>query len=317
MAEIKVILTDINGAETEAENIESIELMRDSSAPCDALRLTFFSETPMEETEKAEVEINGEKVFFGYCDSQRETLDKNGMKCFIYARSSACLLLDNEAFPQSYFKPTASALYAVNARRFGFINLLPENSSEFEYSVFKGASCYGAINDFVSASSGKNICVTPYNELCVPEGKPFSLNKEDVISERRIISRGEGISEIGYKLKGNEKYIRHIKSRFLENKKIRRSRLRNISAMPEWQRENSLVNSLRNACENYYSYEIELEGFHPLGLYDKAEYISEKFGNLSGCFVSSVNLMQNKNIKKTRLTLNRRIEPEAVRYVAE
>lgn len=63
---------------------------------------------------------NNKLIFNGYCDCQRTTADERGFETYIYARSSACLLVDNDAFAYTYNRPSAQSLFDAYAKPFGF-----------------------------------------------------------------------------------------------------------------------------------------------------------------------------------------------------
>lgn len=111
---------DTEEKEIAVSNVLSYELSKDEDAACHGLRLYFISKVPLPELFMLRAKNNGTIVFNGYVDTQRETSDEKGTVCFVFARSTACVLLDNEAKPQVYFKPTAEALFLSNAKGLGF-----------------------------------------------------------------------------------------------------------------------------------------------------------------------------------------------------
>lgn len=311
-------LQDINGNRFDVSNVISFELTSEAGAACDGLRLSFIPEGSIAEICAVRAYSNGEPVFNGFCDSQKFTTDKSGRRCFIYARSSAALLVDNEALPRQYAGPTARQLWLSNAREFGFACGLPEVYTENTYMVSKGTSCYGAINDFVFALYGTPVYATPDNVL-----KAYALSESvkrldgyNVISLSHIIDRSEPISLIDYKINSSDSYSYHFKSDFADKMGIRRRRLYNLSSLPLWQREITIEKKLAQALTDYYSVQAVIAGECDLRLFDRVELCFNEGGTYEAFFVSEKTVSKNESGEKTTLVLKKNIDGELINYVA-
>ncbi len=311
-------VTDINGETTHITDIVSFELSRSVDTACDGLRLNFVSKNLLDEVVKVAVYDGGQLVFNGYADTQRESADKNGWAVFIYARSSACLLTDNEAKPVTYTCPSAFSLYYQNARQFGFECDFPYLYCDYDYQVGKGVSCYGAINDFVCGITGYNIDVDPY--VVIKLASPNTLAKLDkncVMSEKRSINRGDLITCIDYKATGDNAYDHHLKSRYLEQRQINKRQKINLSTLPDWQKEFTVKNRLYSLCKDYYTIELMLRGYHHLDLYNKVEYDSARFGRCEDYYVSKIVVKNSDDGCVTKITLNKNIDMQEINYVVK
>lgn len=318
MAELTIRLYDLNNDEIVVNSIEFFELTRDVDAVCDGLRTWILSSKSLPEINRVRAYLNGEIVFNGYADTQRESVSENGYKCFIYARSTGCILLDNDAVPFTYNKPCIDTLFVENARQFGFKSLLPKLTSEAQYQVGRGVSCYGAMNDFVYGITGKNIVIDCDNNLSIAtDVDTVNLNSFDVLTERRSINRGDVISRIDYKNDNVSDYIYHMKSRFFEEKGIQRAVKLNYSSYPGWQKELTILNRLRKTADDYYKYHFDVDGFHIFKLYDNVKYFSDYLGELEDCYISSCRITLDKNGERTSLTLNKKIDLKEISYVAK
>lgn len=317
MALLKFIAMDINSVEVRIDEVISYELSRDSDAACDGLRLSFATQGPINELKTIKAFNGDELIFNGIVDSQTDSVSSNGMDCFIYARSTASILLDNEAEPMSYYCPSTESLFIKNVRDFGFKNKLPLHSIELNYLVGKGVSCYGAINNFVKGITGRNIVVNPNDELILPLGEgEIDFNKLEIISEKRTVSRGKLLSQIDYKIDGDLKYSHHIKSRFLEKNGIVASKKINLTTLPVWQREGVAKNTIMTNAEDYYKIEAVVSGCVSPQLYDSAVG-KTNFGELDGYYVTGVCIILDNKGERTRLSLCKRIELEEINYVVE
>ena len=318
MAELTVILTSPDGKKYIVDELTSLEFLSDTDAACDGLKLTYLCGSEPFEVNAVELYSDGKKVFFGYCDKQRYRIVGEDFSVFIYARSSAALLVDNEAQPTTYNAPDTAVLFHCEAEQFGFINKLPALGTEHEYTVPKGCSCYGAINTLVKTLGERKITVTPENKLTVPDGKGIiRLDEEKVISETKCINRALPFTQIDYKLADDSAYIRHYKSRLAEGKSIRRTRKINIAALPRWQREYELKDRLGAGFESYIEAEVVIDGIRFYSLYDRAEFHSSKLGINGEYELCKIAAVFNSNESSTHLTFRKRLDIKEINYVAE
>jgi hypothetical protein len=315
MAELKFVAFDTDNKSIPIENVISYELSTDEDAPCDGLRLYFVSDN-MTELYRLEVFNTSEKIFNGYVDTQRETVNDSGCVCFLYARSSACILTDNEARPFTYINPSARSLCMSNAKDLGFNWRLPHIFCESDYSVSKGTSCFGAINNFVYGATGKHIRVNAENCITLAgDGEKKSISAQDIMSEKRIINRGDALCRIDYKALNTDDYNRHIKSRFADDRKIRTSKKQNLASLPDWQREYTLTNALKSACASYYQMELVLGTSVQLCVGDIVSYTSSTFGKLDDYIVSSLCFLSDAKGVRTNVKMRKNIDLREIVYV--
>lgn len=318
MAVLRFLLYDTDDNTLSVDSVISYELSKNVDAPCDGLRLTFIADKPLNEINRVEAYQDDALIFNGFCDTQRESISDRGYECFVYARSSACILIDNEAKPFTYNHPSARSLFIKNACDFGFVYSMPEIFCESAYQVSKGCSCFAAINNFVYGITGRNMLVSVNNELILSEkNNTVRLNNYRVISEKRIINRGNAITAIDYKAYDEVDYTHHIKSRFFDERKINRTIKLNVSSLAQWQREYTLINTLKAAGASYNTIELIIDGNVCFSLYDDVIYNSEYLGDIKDYYISSMCIISDKKGERTRLTLSKNIDLKEIVYVAE
>lgn len=315
MARLSFFCTDIAGNRFEINEVMSYQLSMDWDAACDGLRLEYNTDTAYNELCKIEV-FNGKKrIFNGLVDTQREQCTSNGTSGFVYARSSACLLTDNESVPAIYSCPSALTLFACNAEPLGFTSNLPKIFSDNEYQVSKGVSCFGAINDFVEGMCGSRIVVDSNNCISLlQEGGTVRLDASTIISEKRSINRGDVVTRLDYKTDSANGFDHHLISRYFDKKGIAISKKSNISSLPSWQRDYSLLGAMRSASRQYITYDIEVLGGE-FSLGDIVQYTSNYFGKIDDVMVVSICYVLNKNGESIRLKLAQNIDLEEITYV--
>ncbi len=318
MAEITAVLHGIDGKTLNIDKPLKMELASDMDAACDGLRLYFLQNGITPETDRVTVFIDKNKVFDGVCDRQEYQRTNDGVLTFIYARSGAAVLVDNEANPATYIKPSTQVLFHEEAKKYSFKNMLPDLASAHEYSVEKGTSCYGAINQFVKTSTGLPVRVTCNGELRIPAaGEIINLESETIISEKHCINRSAPITQIDYKISNDSPYIRHFKSRTLEKNGISRARKINIASLPEWQREYTLYDRLKKAAGEYYSAEFVIDGAHSFELYSKLVCKPSGITDCDGYRLWRSVISHGESGDITRLTFLKETDLKEVNYVAE
>lgn len=314
---MRFVFCTADGKSAQAENIISYEITSEVGAACDGLRLFFKADESVGEIVSVKAFSGEELIFSGLADVQKMTAGADGLTCFIYARSTACLLVDNEAVPRQLENPSAQQLCFCNAREFGFTWDLPEIYSENSYLISKGKSRFGAINDFVFAVYGSDIYVTPGDVIKVFEksNRVKSLSDYALSRASLIINRGEPISCVDYKISAGESYAYHYESRSAGNRGIKRKRLYNLSSVPAWQRKTTAKKLLSRSLLDYVCLEAQICGECDLKLFDTVSANIEEIGACGEFTVYELVRMKNKNGEKTIALLKKSQEEDFVNYV--
>lgn len=315
---MKFLFKCLSGKEFSPEQITSFELSGETSAACWGLRINFICEKAPEEIVEVKAFADDKMIFSGYCDMQRATCNSNGISVFVYARSSACLLVDNEALPCEYYMPTSRQLWIQNGREFGFEYGLPNLTGEGTYRVLKGTSRFGAINDFVCEIHGRGIYVSPDGIIKAYEMSRDlkSLPENDIISASFTYKRSSVLSAIDYKIDSGEKYKYHLESVIAKENNITRKKLINLSSLPSWQRKARAKRQIQTSLKSYTAVEISLSGIHAYSLYDR---IFADLPLLDACgeyFVDEIVYRAGANGFSTSLILRQKAKEEFNNYVA-
>lgn len=241
----------------------------DVTAGCDGLRLHFLWDGDLPEVYRVRgFAPDGACCFFGYADQQKLTVTPGQRRGFVYARSSACLLLDNEALPISLNAPNVDQMVHHYAAPFGFTAALPAGTAPGQYTVEKGTSCFGALQGFMQVLGAKGVFVDPENRLCVYGSEtPVTLPGDQITSITAVTERGEAPGVYAYKIASAEPYCRRLEAGYFADKKISRRRYVNVAAYPPEQRQQVLLRKLEQAAARYRRLEVVLTGAHRLPLY--------------------------------------------------
>lgn len=315
-------LTKLNGEIIIPKNILSFEINSEVLAPSDSLRLTFISSKMIKEINEVKIFDNEKLIFNGFCDFLKMDIISEKYRYYIFARSSASILIDNEAKPLEYNNLTAYGLYNLIAKDYGFLCDLPNIYIKNSYVVPKGKSVFGAINDFVNLVSQKNIYVTPQNVI-----KAFEKSKEakkvsdfNIHSISYIVNRCDVISDIDYKTESKENYKYHFKSEIAKNKKIIRKRNMNLSFYPLWQRENILKRKIKSSFNNYKNIKLTINNICDIKLFDVFMINEDDILSDENCkdvyIVYEIVKSKGKNGETTQVLLKKEYNEEFLNYVA-
>lgn len=311
MVDVKFVLTTLDDEKIVVDDISSYEIRRDKDAPCDSLRLYFYPKAVLPELVSIKGFCGADMIFNGFVDVQEQKLSEENSLCYIYSRSTACLLVDNEAKPFTYYSPSAKALYINNCSHFPFECNLPNDACDTYYQVDKGTTCFDLLDQFVRSFLGEHIRVNAKNEINILKSNNIlDLNSKTIISAKQSINRGSALTRVDYKNSSNSDYKYHMKSGFIEDRNINRSIIKNLSVIPDWQKEQYLLDIMKNANDEYFTYKFEILGYVNADLMDEIEY-----RDLKDVYVSSVKHLFDKNGERTIITANQKQNLKETRYV--
>lgn len=149
------VLTDTNGKTVVFENAVSVVLDRDKEAVADALTLVLACDVCNRDFAFVCVEHDGKVIFKGIVDEQTETQTAAAVLVEIVARSMAAVLLDNEALPQIYHKPSMDEIFRRHIQPLGFESYIGKNGIlNGELSITKGLSVWRVLQMFQSSCGG-------------------------------------------------------------------------------------------------------------------------------------------------------------------
>lgn len=315
---MKIIVEAVDGKEYELKNISELNFTQTFGIACDSLWIRCRDNNLFDEIISVKAYDHNELIFNGYCDNQKIKSDDYGIELYLFARSSAAILVDNEAEPFTYNKPTAMQLWLNIAGGFGFSYDLPNIKSDDKYEVQKGTSCYGAINQFVSMTADAQICVTPYNSIKLIEKSKnvISLNKYNILSAEAIINRSEPLSEICFKRSSaSAGYKMHTKADLYKDLKLNeRKQYVNLSVLPQWQREYAISKVLKRSYANYMVLEITAFGYVSENLYQRFSYTAE-IGDYKDYLLTEKKYIRDEKGERTRLTLKKEMDIKEITYV--
>lgn len=308
----------LNGEKKEIDTLISYSWTSDISAACDGLRLYFLWDGEIQPVYRVRVFKEQDCVFLGYADTQKITYDSDGCVCFIYARSSACLLVDNEAEPVTLISPTSTQLFETFAEEFGFRNGLEQIQRDSVYMIQKGTSCFGVIQDFMADASGAGIYVDSTNTIRVyKNSNKVKIQQDRIISESFITERGEPVSDLYYKIESKEPYRHCITSQSLKQEQIARRRYFNTSSYPVGQRERVIRQKLYSISGRYQRMEMTVQGTVTAPLYSRLAPYSDQPDDYCDYILEQRVLTGSEKGETTKLVFRKDIDLQEVMYVAE
>lgn len=131
----------------------SVQINKSREAPADSLTAVFFSKKNHPEYKTIEVYTEGaSQLFFdGIVDEQKFEVTATGCFLTINSRSKAAVLIDNEATPQTYKRPSLDIIFRRHIKPYGFSTINGNNSSfNATIEVEKGMSEWDVLELFCS-----------------------------------------------------------------------------------------------------------------------------------------------------------------------
>lgn len=306
-----------DGKRTKLRRVESYRWRADVNAGCDGLRLHFLWNGDLPEVYRVRAySSSGGCCFFGYVDQQKLTVTPGGGRGFLYARSSGCLLLDNEALPTCLYTPDVDQMVHQYAAPFGFSSALPGGTAPGRYTVNKGTSCFGALQGFMQVLGAKGIFADAQNCLrAFGAEAPTALPAKAICQVTAVTERGSAPGVYAYKIASAEPYCRRMEAGYFADKKISRLRYVNVAAYPPEQQQQVLRRRLEQAAAGYRRLEVLLAGAHALPLYVPVLPIDGWVSR--GYRIFQREITGTAQQTQTRLVLCLQPELEVLQYVAE
>ncbi|MDD6660025.1 MAG: hypothetical protein PUE60_08110 [Eubacteriales bacterium] len=313
---MKIVVITVDKKVIKLQHIKKAVLTQSADAACDSLSVEFVMKSLPGEIERVEAYKDEKLIFSGYCDCQRATADKNGVELYIYARSSACVLVDNQAQAYTYNRPSALSLYTIYAKPYGFKCSLPDICSYRKYEVSASSSLFGALNNFVSMISTYKIRVNTNNEIVLlkPSDNTVKLDNNKIVSAKSVINRSEPISAVHYKKDVSLKYDCHTLSKSAAANGFFRQRYVNLASYAPWQRNYKISNMFKESFKNYKNVELTVLGYVEEELYQRFN-IQCEIGNFDDYLLFEKIYYYDSNGEKTKLILSKNIDIKEVNYV--
>lgn len=309
-------LETIDETRLPCSQILSAEISAALDAPCDSLSVWFRAESAPQEIVHVQAEQDGRLLFSGLVDRQTAQTDADGFRCFLYARSDAALLADNEAEPMTLYRPGTDSVLAMTAAPFGFTSALAPAALQTEFDITKGMSLYAVIRSFYWAAKGQDIWVDC--EQCIrpaEPGEPYTFLPETILQVRAVINRAEPISTVDYKSDGDTAYVRHCKSLLAQEAGIQRVRKVSLNSTPQWLRKNKAARLIQTAANNYRQAELTLRGLPAAALCGQVQLQMPRLGLEGTYMIQEIRRCISPSGSRTELLLSKPCDAKEMHYV--
>ena len=282
--------------------------------PADDLEISFLFNGKVKELKEFYIEKDNKTIFSGIVDTQKISIDNSGIFLNISARSKVAYLLDNEAIPQTYYRPSLINIFKRHVEPYGFKNVSGEMKTfSSEFIVSKGMSEWEVLENFCRDYLRVYPRITPdgdINATGVFKSKTVGFSninngiKYGFISEN--LKRYELYSQVDVRSTNLGSYSTIVKDEDSIDRGIKRRRLLNAVddvKTPVLCGELMLSSAKRN------SYEISLisPGYLDIDLGDKAFVDDYILGFIDNLIVSEIKYVLNKNYNQTKVLLRKEI----------
>lgn len=312
----------IDGDTTELKNPISVKISKDKDAPADSILIQF----PVDSIQKYQNNIkkfayikiyndeNCDLVFDGLVDEQIVEVSEDGLILEISGRSIACLLLDNEALPQTYYLPSLKTIFERHVKPYGFTGYKGSDTAfSGKFVVQKGMSEWDVLYNFCTEFLGVEPKITPARVINVTENTlqiPLKFSNKDneikytYISE--IENRYEIISEVNVRAEQDGNYsMKFINDTATKNDIIRKRYVNSVDDITPASTAQKLIDK-----GNEEAYQIALNcPCQLIGELDMPAIVDDDtIGYMTGLKIKSIIYTLNSNKENCRILLNKGVE---------
>lgn len=317
-------IENLNGSIITLNNPLSIKISMDEDAPADSITAKFAIDNDSEyyktfaNDQLVKIKVydvdKSRMILNGLIDEQIVSVNDKGIILTIVARSTASLLLDNEAKPQIYNLFNSELLYKRHLKPYGYIGF--NNAEDKRYigifEVGKGVSEWQVIEKFCKEFMIRTPRIRPNNTVDFlneykESGITFS-NKDNkglfYSSIEENYKRYKLISEVFVRSLKDGNYDNRIKDNVSINRGIIRKRYINAvgdNKSPIF-RGTELIKS---ANRDSFEFKLVYPGEIPIELFDKVTIDDEIIGKISNLIAVSINYTLDKLGEKCTITFRK------------
>ncbi|MBQ4100211.1 MAG: hypothetical protein IJC83_01550 [Oscillospiraceae bacterium] len=279
------------------------------NAPADLLTMRFLKSDQIAELHSVSVYENGKLIFGGYVDEQTYIKDEDGCFLELVCRSPSAILLDNEAYPTTYYKLTNHDVYNIFLKPFrSFKGFLTDFDTQLSvFTVPKGMSVWEAVELFCFLAYKSRPFVTKdgfVDARKVKSNKMLTISnqRDDAISYSSLsmsIRRCEVISDVLIRSKSG-KYSSLATNP--AHREVYRRRFLNPGSEWSYYPIDNARQIIDNSMMRREVIEVTVPRILDVGLYDMVTII-DSAGSVDDVFVGEYSISIDKNGYKTNLSL--------------
>lgn len=317
-------IENLNGSIITLNNPLSIKISMDEDAPADSITAKFAIDNDSEyyktfaNDQLVKIKVydvdKSRMILNGLIDEQIVSVNDKGIILTIVARSTASLLLDNEAKPQIYNSFNSELLYKRHLKPYGYIGF--NNAEDKRYigifEVGKGVSEWQVIEKFCKEFMIRTPRIRPNNTVdFLNEYKESDItfsNKDNkglfYSSIEENYKRYKLISEVFVRSLKDGNYDNRIKDNVSINRGIIRKRYINAvgdNKSPIFRGTELIKSANRDSFELKLVYPGEI----PIELFDKVTIDDEIIGKISNLIAVSINYTLDKLGEKCTITFRK------------
>ena len=293
---LKVTGLTVGDVQMGLNNVLKARIEKSLWIPAHSFYGEFLWEGPMEELKYLTITANKETVFHGPVDEQVLSCTERGTILSVSARSRAAYLLDNEAIPRIYDRPSFADICSIHCKPYGFETYRGEGRCPAKFQVSKGMTEWEVLDRFCRNVLGRHVRITEDDVVDAGE----RVERENVIISNHIpggfrfssakagYKRYGVLSEIQYKLNSSEDYHYFIKNEDAQRRGISARRLVNLGGMPDWMNAEMTQGKLDNSARDQFTVTAVLPEILSVRVGMNAAFLDPALGEYRNLVVSAV-----------------------------
>jgi hypothetical protein len=307
---LSFIITDTSGNEKNIKSAISVVLDQEIGVPADNLTVMFPYDSTISKNADFLTAFSGDEIIFkGKIDEITTFVRAKSAVTKISARSLAGILLDNEAEPVTYFRPSGEVVFNRHLKPYG---ITAGDTDAIPYygtlKIKKGMSHWQVFEDFCNYRYGSVPRISG-NGIAMFKGTEnsrkinFGSGGIDYISIKESFLRCKLISKVMLRLSDGGAYSSYIENSNDECRGI--TRVRYVNAAANTSSINTADRIISNSNADSYSVKLECAGCYVDILGCKAEINDSFFGKVDGLVVNSIKYTSNSSGELTAIVLGK------------
>ncbi len=308
---MKITATTISGKTVEFNSPVKMQLCESFDTPASSLYVVFSVFEPIEELEKISMTSNSKVVFEGNVDEQKTTCNSRGIMISISARSNS-KLIDNEALPTTYYRPTLNDIYKKHLQPLGILGVLGDGACQGDFSVSKGMCHWAVVEEFCKCVLNVSPRITRDGFLDARGNKKsdtkisfgnFYGSDCRFFSAQIKYKRYGVVGKFYFKSEQGQGYQNVEENKPATSRNIDTVRYLNLAGSQKWARQYKLERELKKSLAG----SVEIELIVPFDcffeVYNSASFFDQRLGRYEDMRIFEIEHIISNSGRQCRVTL--------------
>lgn len=304
-------ITTITGENITLINPFEMKITKSLNTPAHSLVAQFVILKPLDEICFLKVTENEKVIFKGNVDEQRVVYNGTNTKLFISARENS-KLIDNEACPVTYTRPSMIDIYNYHLNPFGVKGVLGNGICQGDFAVQKGTCHWAVVKEFCRCALNVFPVITEDGYLDVENSflkeEPIVFSNDNKsnqgFSQIEVKHKRYGVAgKINYKSGKATDYKNTFYNEEAKKRKITTQRYLNLLNTKSFKRQYLLHRATLKYLKGSFEIDITTLPQNNLKLGRRAKIKDQKLGSFEGLCIYEIVYKLKNGVKNCIATL--------------